>query len=398
MTHGASNSPTAAPAGYLARLEEQRDRCVEALRLLVEAESPSGDPEALARCADVLATLGTELLGRPPSRHDVDGVPCLRWEASGEAFIGLIGHFDTVHPLGGLAENPFRIEDGWAFGPGIFDMKAGIVQGLAALSLVGLEGVTVLLTADEELGSRHSRPLIEELARQVEVVLVPEPSFDGALKIARKGGATFVIEAHGKEAHAGLEPEDGINATLVMAHAAIAAAALSDETHDTTVTPTAASSNGEASNIVPGSARLHVDVRAWAPAELERVEAGLRALEPAIPGARLEVVLVTQRVGMEEEQSRPLFELAQRVARREGLGEITGAAVGGGSDGCLTAAVGTPTLDGLGAVGEGAHTQNERIRMPELLPRAALVAALVEELRLLRAQEPGLDALLRGVR
>jgi glutamate carboxypeptidase len=381
-----------APAELLPRLEEMDGRVFEALRLLVETESHCGDRSALDRCADVLSSLGEDFLGDSPQRRDVDGVPCLQWKSGGEPFIGVIGHFDTVHPAGSLAANPFRVEDGWVCGPGIFDMKGGIVQGLAALSLVGLDGVSVLLTGDEELGSQTSRPLIEELAREVEVVLVLEPPFNGALKTARKGSVTFDIDVIGREAHAGLEPQEGINATVAMAHVAIAAADLSDPERGTTVTPTTASS-GAAGNIVPGRARLHVDIRAWKPDELERVETALRSLEPAIPGAQLVVNLATQRPPMEERQSLPLLELAQRVSREARLGEVRGAAVGGGSDGCLTAAVGTPTLDGLGAVGSGAHTADERIRLADVLPRAALVAAIVQELRLLHEQPSGLEAL-----
>src|SRR5262249_52283013 len=151
----------------------------------------------------------------------------------------------------------------------------------------------------------------------------------------------------------------------------IAVAALGDAERGTTVTPTTASS-GAAGNIVPGRARLHVDIRAWAPAELERVESALRRLEPALPGAEIVVNRSTERAPLEERQSRPIFEAAQRAARAAGLEELRGAAVGGGSDGSLTAAVGTPTLDGLGAVGTGAHTLAERIRESEILPRAAL--------------------------
>jgi glutamate carboxypeptidase len=372
-----------APAELVPRLEERREVVFDSLRALVEAESYCGDAAALRSCADVLAELGEELLGAPPVVSEVDGLPFLRFDGGGEPFIGVIGHFDTVHPAGTLAANPFRFEEGWVYGPGIMDMKGGIVQALAALSLAGLDGVAVLLTPDEELGSKLSRPLIAALAREVEVVLVPEPPFDGALKTARKGGATWDVDVIGREAHAGLEPQEGINATVAMAHVAIAAAALADEALETTVTPTTATSGG-AGNIVPGSARLHVDCRAWTAAELQRVEGALRSLEPAVPGAKLVVNAATSRPPLDAAQSEPLFELAQRVARSAGLEELRSAAVGGGSDGCLTAAVGTPTLDGLGAVGTGAHTRSERIRESEVLPRAALLAGIVEELRRLR--------------
>jgi glutamate carboxypeptidase len=375
-------TPGVAPRELLSRLEQRADRILACLRAVVEAESESGDGNGLRRCSDVLAEIVEELLGRPAIRDELGGLPCLRLEGDGKPFIGIIGHFDTVHPAGTLAVNPFRVEDGWVYGPGIMDMKGGIVQALAALAVVGVEGVTILLTPDEELGSKASRPAIEALARSVEVVLVPEPPFDGALKLARKGSVTFDIDVIGREAHAGLEPEDGINATVAMAHVAIAAAALGDAELGTTVTPTTASS-GAAGNIVPGRARLHVDIRAWTPLELARVENALRDLEPSVPGAEIVVGKSTERAPLEERQSRPLFELAQRAAREAGLDEPRGAAVGGGSDGSLTAAVGTPTLDGLGAVGTGAHTPVERIREAEILPRSALFAAIVQELRAL---------------
>ena len=362
------------------RLDGMQDRLLGYLRTVVEAESPSNDPEALAHCADVVASLGEEMLGERPVRHEVDGVPQLEWASHGEPAIALIGHFDTVWPMGTVAERPFRVDGEWAYGPGILDMKAGIVQGLAALSVVGLAGVTLLLTGDEEIGSVASQELIERVARRAEAVLVLEPAAGSALKTARKGVANYDLEVLGKEAHAGLAPEDGINATVAVAHLAIAAAALSDPGLATTVTPTTLSA-GSAMNTVPGRARLHVDVRAWTGAELARVDAAVRRLDPGVPDARVLVETGPTRTPMEEHHTRALFELAKKAAAAAGLGEITGAAVGGGSDGQLATGVGTPTLDGLGAVGADAHARDERILVAEMVPRATLVAALVEEIR-----------------
>lgn len=367
-------------AETIRRIDERRDRLLEDLRLLVEAESGHDDEAALARCADVVESVGERLLGESPVRRDCDGVPHLQWESRGTPVVALIGHFDTVWPSGTVAQRPFTVAGDWAFGPGVLDMKAGIVQGFAALSEVGLHGVTLVLTGDEETGSLTSRGLIENVARSVEAVLVLEPAAGEALKTARKGVATYAIEVVGRAAHAGLDPENGVNATLAMAEAATAAAALSDRARGTTVTPTVASA-GSATNVVPSRALVHIDVRAWTTTELERVDAGLRSLRPAVPGAQLAVERRYARPPLEEHHTRELFGLAQRVSVRLGLGDLNGVGVGGGSDGMLAAGVGAQTLDGLGAVGVGVHADDERVYIPALAPRTALVAALIEAVR-----------------
>lgn len=359
------------------RIAARRDELLADLRLLVEAESGTGDVE---RCADVVAELGERILGEAPVRRDSDGVPHLHWEAHGRPAVALIGHFDTVWPSGTVAERPFAVDGDWAFGPGVLDMKAGIVQGFAALSEVGLERVTLVLTGDEETGSLTSRGLIEDVARSVHAVLVLEPAAGEALKTARKGVATYTVEVTGRAAHTGLDPESGVNATLAMAEAITDAAALADSAQGTTVAPTLASS-GSATNVIPSRAVVHVDVRAWTPAELERVDAGLRRFRPATPGAQVAVEQQYQRPPLEERHTRRLFALARRLAAGLGLDELDGVGVGGGSDGVLAAAVGARTLDGLGAVGSGAHADDERVYIPALAPRAALVAALIEALR-----------------
>jgi glutamate carboxypeptidase len=364
----------------VAGIEAQRERLLEALRALVEAESPSDDRAALRRCADVVAAVAREFLGVPLERGEVSGVPYLRLDPPGEPKVTLLGHFDTVWPVGTLAERPFRLAGGRAYGPGVLDMKCGLVQALAALSVSGLDDVAILFTGDEELGSPTSRWEIEALARRSDAVLVLEPAAHGALKTARKGVSTYDVKIRGRAAHAGLEPERGVNATLALARIALAVADLADVSSGTTVTPTTATS-GASGNTVPGSALLHIDVRAWTDAELARVDVGLRALRPGVKGATIRIAAGPARPPMSELLTMNLFEVARREARLLGLGDLDGAHVGGGSDGNFTAGVGTPTIDGLGPVGEGAHTAEEHVLLSSIAPRSALVAAIIEAIR-----------------
>ncbi|MGW5238726.1 M20 family metallopeptidase [Monashia sp. NPDC004114] len=367
-----------------ARTSPALDELLADLRDLVECESPSSDLAAVERSADLVARLGTERLGLAPERIVVDGVHHLRWRLGSPTAPGrvlVLAHHDTVWPLGTLARAPFSVDDGVVRGPGCFDMLAGLVMALHAIADLGLrDGVTLLVTGDEELGSASSRELIEDEARRVEAVLVLEASADGgALKTARKGTSLYEIDIVGRAAHAGLEPQKGVNATLEMAYQVQAVAELGDAEAGTTVTPTA-SSAGTTVNTVPANARFAVDVRAWTAAEQERVDAALHALRPALHGAEVHVSGGINRAPLEEKASLPLFERAQAVAARLGLPELTRAAVGGASDGNFTAGVGTPTLDGLGAVGGGAHAEDEHVLVDRLADRTQLLRALIEDL------------------
>jgi glutamate carboxypeptidase len=359
-------------ASLRARLPEM----LAALERLVNAESPSADVEAAERCARVIDALCHTLLGVELELIECGGRPHLR-RAWGEPRVLLLGHFDTVWPVGTVRTRPFRVEDGSAVGPGVFDMKAGIVQGLFALAaLPELAGVELLLTSDEEVGSPTSRTLVEEAARHVSAVLVLEPSAAGALKVARKGSSSYSLSVRGRAAHAGLEPELGTNALVEMAAQVLAVGALADEAHGTSVTPAVAAA-GTTANSVPDQARFTIDVRAWTTAELERVDRGVRALVPVVRGAALAVEGGIDRPPLEPEASRDLYACASACARALGLPRLEAAAVGGGSDGSLTAALGVPTLDGLGAVGAGAHAPDERVEVHTMPERAALVASLV---------------------
>lgn len=360
---------------------------LDSIRRLVECESPSADQAALARSADVVAELGTELLGTAPERIDVDGVPHLRWRFGAATRVLLLAHHDTVWPLGTLDRLPFAISDGMLTGPGSFDMKTGLAMALHAIAaLEDRDGVTLLVTGDEEVGSRRSRALIEDAATGARATLVLEASADGgALKGARKGVSLYEVEVIGRAAHAGLEPEKGVNATIELAHLALAAAALGDDDAGTSVTPTLASS-GTTTNTVPAAARLWIDVRARTSAELERVDAALRAYEPVTSGASIVVHGGINRPPLESRMSAALYALAARLAERSGLAVPECVAVGGASDGNFTAGIGVPTLDGLGAVGGGAHADDEHVVVAEIAPRTRLLTELVAEIS--RTDEP----------
>ncbi|GGO70983.1 M20 family metallopeptidase [Nonomuraea cavernae] len=349
------------------------------LEELVSCESFSSDLEAVARSAKVVADLGARHLGVQPEFIVIDGVTHLRW-TFGTPRVLLLGHHDTVWPIGSLLTHPWSVRDGVARGPGVFDMKAGLVQTFHALAGLGsLDGVSVLITGDEEVGSPTSAGLIQEAARGALAAFVMEASADGgALKTARKGTSLYTLQVYGKAAHAGLEPENGANAGVELAHQILAVATLGSG--DTTVTPTVLS-GGTTLNTVPAEAAVGVDVRAGSVAEQRRVDAAMRALRPAVPGTRLEVRGGPNRPPLEEAMSAGLYALAQELADGLGLAPLTSAAVGGASDGNFTAGAGCPTLDGLGAVGGGAHADHEHVIVSELPHRTALLRALVEAVR-----------------
>ncbi|SDG56794.1 glutamate carboxypeptidase [Lentzea fradiae] len=345
---------------------------------LVTCESPSTDLAAVARSADVTAEVGTALLGVEPERIVVDGRTHLRWRlGSGRRKVLLLGHHDTVWPIGTLARIPFEVRDGVLRGPGCFDMKTGVAMMFHAVASLGsADGVTILVTGDEEIGSPSSRELIETEAVQHEAVFVTEGSADGgALKTERKGTSMYEVTLHGRASHAGLEPERGVNATVEAAHQILAVARLADPAAGTTVVPTVLSA-GTTTNTVPALGRFTVDVRVRDLDEQLRVDEAMRRLEPVLDGSRIEVTGGPNRPPLELSSSARLFGLASGLAGFE----LTQAAVGGASDGNFTAGLGVPTLDGLGAVGGGAHAENEHVLVSELAPRTALLAALVKEL------------------
>ncbi|MDV9201218.1 M20/M25/M40 family metallo-hydrolase, partial [Streptomyces sp. Wh19] len=314
---------------------------------LVRTESPSDDLAAVTDCARVVAGLGTRLTGAEPEWIDGSGRPALRWRFGSGDRVLLLGHFDTVWPVGSLAGHPFEVAGGRLTGPGCFDMKAGVVQLFHALSVLDdLDGVSVLLTGDEEIGAPTSRTLIEDEARRTGAALVLEASEGGALKTARKGMSGYELTIAGRAAHAGLEPHRGVNATTELAHQVLALSALADPAAGTTVTPTVASS-GTTRNTVPDTARLLVDVRVATAAEQDRVDRAVHGLPSVVEGASLTFSGGPNRPPLPTTASAELFELARGHYAELGFGPLRGVAVGGASDGNLTAGVGTPTLDGL---------------------------------------------------
>jgi len=321
-------------------------------------------------------------LGSRPALVDSAAGPHVHWSGRGTPQVLIVGHHDTVFPLGAIAQRPFTVADGRATGPGVFDMKGGIVQAIHAVaSLPDRSGVEMLFTSDEEVGSGASRALIEERAQACGSVLVLEPSADGgALKVGRKGTGTFEVIVHGRASHAGLEPEKGVNSLVAAAELIGQIATFGDPATGTTVTPTMATA-GTADNVVPAETRVRVDVRVVEPAETSRIDALMAALQPSLDGATVEIRGGFNRPPMHESAAADLFPLAQRAAVATDVAPVNGVAVGGGSDGNFTAAIGIPTLDGLGAVGGGAHADAEHLLVDHMVPRARLLAALIDEIR-----------------
>ena len=356
------------------------------LETLVCCESPTSDREATRRCAELFAQMGARLLGADPEWLDEGGTAQLRWRFGQGDRVLLLGHLDTVWPHGTLDRLPFAVTHGKITGPGCFDMKAGLVQMLHALAFLqaksgpeALVGVTILVTTDEEVGSPAARALIQDEARRNQAVLVLEASADGALKTARKGAGCHRLHVTGRAAHAGLEPERGANAAVELAHQILAIVQLADPELGTTVTPSLTRA-GDSANTVPSSAEVAIDVRAFSVEEQRRVGAGLAALTPHLQGTSLRVERGPESPPLPPEASRDLFARAEQAAARLGMAPLRGVAVGGGSDGNWTAAVGTPTLDGLGAVGGGAHADDEHVLADSMPERAALLAELVADL------------------
>jgi len=368
----------------LAYCEAEQPWLRELLERLVRLESPSDDKLAVDSCGEELArrlgALGASVRRYPQTRR---GAPVrAEFTGTGSAQILLLGHFDTVWPVGALASMPVRERDGRLYGPGIFDMKAGIAVAMLALRALAAASrptprVVMLWTTDEEVGSATSRALLEEEARRSEAVLVLEPSLPGgAVKTSRKGVAGYTLTVHGVSAHAGLDPDKGASAVHELARQVIALEALRDGARGITLN-VGTISGGSRPNVVADLASAEIDVRVPTMADAARIDGAIRGLGPVHPLTRLEIGGGIERPPLERTLAVVrLYERATRAAGRLGRHLEEGAA-GGGSDGNFTGAVGVPTLDGLGPEGDGAHAQHEHVVIAHLGWRAAFIAELL---------------------
>ncbi len=381
------------PMSYLSFCEAERAWLVATIEALVRLESPSTDKEALDRCGEDLERRLSAIGGRVQRLPQLTAGNHLRAEfGDGAPQVLVLCHFDTVWNVGQIRQMPVRLADGLLYGPGVYDMKAGIAIGLlaarairsAALSLPGR--LVMLLTSDEETGSDSSRAIIEDEARRSLAVLVLEPSLPGgAVKTQRKGCGEYLLRVRGLAAHAGLESPPGSSAIHELARQIQALESIRDHQQGITLN-VGTIGGGTRTNVVAAEAWAGIDVRVQAASDVARIDAAIQGLRTVIPGTSLEVTGAIDRPPMERSPAVvSLYEQARVVAAALGrtLGE---GSTGGGSDGNFTAALGVPTLDGLGAVGSGAHALNEHVVVDQLPWRAALVAGLVE--RILNGARP----------
>ncbi|MEW2503306.1 M20 family metallopeptidase [Amycolatopsis sp. NPDC047767] len=366
-----------------------RDDLLFDLAEYVGIETPSDDKESLTRGLSWVDGWLRTRLGEPAAVRDVDGgrhgdIKIYDYPGAGEQPVLLLCHYDTVWPLGTLAEWPFSVEGDRATGPGIFDMKSGLVHAVWALRALDAAGlprpaIRLVLNGDEELGSPASRQAIEEAAAGTRATLVFEASADGAVKTSRKGVGLFQVHAKGVESHAGLDPTKGASAIDELARAILALHALTDLDAGTTVN-VGVISGGSRQNVIAGSARGEIDVRVSSAAEAARIDAGVASLTAHDPRATVVVEGGWNRPVMERSEGiARLYELARDLAAELGV-TLRECSVGGASDGNFVAALGHPVLDGFGAVGDGAHARHEHISVAGMLERTALAAAVLHRL------------------
>jgi glutamate carboxypeptidase len=373
------------------RLYAARDFCraerawlIETIETLVRLESPTTDKTAVDRCGREIAARLERLGARVERLPRADrGDHVLARFGCGASQILLLGHFDTVWPVGQLDRMPLVHSNGRLHGPGVFDMKAGIAVGMLATRALLEAGVplprqvVMLWTSDEEVGSGTSRAAIEEEARRSEAVLVLEPALPGgAVKTARKGCGTYEVVVRGVAAHAGIDPGQGANAVHELGRQIVRIQELQDLRRGVSVQVTQVA-GGSRTNVIPDEARASVDVRVPTASDAALVDAALRQLIPADGRTPVEVTGGVNRPPLERTAGvARLYDQARRIAGQLGQ-ELGEGSTGGGSDGNFTAALGTPTLDGLGAIGDGAHALHEHVELDALPDRAALIAGLL---------------------
>ncbi|MEV7756640.1 M20 family metallopeptidase [Microbacterium sp. NPDC089180] len=371
--------------------EAAREALVADLTTYTQQETPSDDLDALAGGLAWVRAFVTRHLGAPDAERVIDAAPhgdvaVLDWAATGggAGSVAILCHYDTVWPLGTLAEWPVTVYGDRLTGPGVFDMKAGLVQATHAIAIARAQGlplpaIRLVLNGDEEIGSLGSRPHIEEAVTGRDAVLVFEASARGALKTARKGVGIFRVTTHGVEGHAGLDPERGVSAIDEMARVVLALHALADLGAGTSVN-VGTVAGGSRSNVTAGRADALVDVRVTDVAESERIDAALAALEPHRAEATLDIAGGWNRPVMPRSASTvALFRIAEAVSAEQGWA-VEEISVGGASDGNFAAALGLPVLDGLGAVGDGAHARHEWISIDGMVQRTALAAGILVRL------------------
>jgi glutamate carboxypeptidase len=372
--------------GWVARLNDELGHMLERVSALVHLESPTSHSDAVNAPQGMVAGWAEELGGRV-ERHARSGSGYILEARFGKPEqsrrpVLLLGHLDTVWPVGTLERMPWQVEDGWAFGPGVLDMKAGVVMALAAMKLVREvdvdRPVVLLVSGDEETGSHHSRELIEEIAKGCRAAFVLEPAQgeQGAYKTARKGVGQFRLEITGVPSHSGVDFEAGHSAVRELAWQIEQISALTDPDRGTTLN-VGVVGGGTQSNVVAAAAWADIDLRVKTVADAEAVMRRLHGLRARDPLCRLRLTGGLNRPPMERtEGTAALFQQAKELAAALGL-VLDEAATGGGSDGNFTAALGVPTLDGMGAVGRGAHAENESIRIDSLALRTVLLAAMI---------------------
>lgn len=371
----------------LAYFKDQKQAMIDEIIELVNYETPSRVKFAVdalgAVMAEKLQHLGAHLTHFPQS--EVGDLLLATWnaEAEGKPILFLV-HIDTVWDIGTLTDFPVRIEDGLLYGPGVVDMKGGIVVMLSAIRGLIAQGqlpnrpIQVLMNTDEEIGSRHSQHLIQDIARNAALVLVMEPGTpEGALKTWRKGIATYRVYVEGQASHAGNRPEQGINAIIELSQQILKLHALNDLKYGTSVSTTLIE-GGSAGNVIPANASAYLDTRFMHAQAMDKIAHEVMNLYPFTPGAKVWAEAVHHRPPMEHNAlMRQTYERAKTIAQAHGI-TLREEGSGGGSDGNFTAAMDIPTLDGLGPQGDGLHARHEQVVISSLATRAALIAALLQ--------------------
>jgi glutamate carboxypeptidase len=375
------------PTLILEYFQDRRNAMVESIRNIVDIESPSHNVNQSVAVVDAIVDMFSELpidlvVERERAENYGDHLIIRAFSSDQKGFL-FLGHTDTVHPIGTIEKNPTRVDDDKFYGCGIFDMKANIVLMLESLRFFAetrtypSRPITILLSCDEEVGSKSGRFFVEREASQSETCFVFEPSLDGKVKTGRKGTGMFTLHAHGIPSHAGLEPEKGASAILELSRQIEKLHQLNDISNGTTVN-VCTIKGGTTTNVIPEYAECEIDVRFSTMDEAQRIETAIRSVKPMDERVGLEISGEINRPPMERTGSvAALFEKARGLARSIDY-KLDEARVGGGSDGNFVGALGVPLLDGLGISGAGAHTLHEYIQISDIAYRASLVTLLLQ--------------------